>query len=230
MQLRIRFMRDGIIMTGALLLTAAWAVAGAHTWRVNEVFTNASGTIQFIELRESLGGAGEIGVNGHNITSVSRAYTIPAPALTPPVSFKTLLFATPAAAALPGMPTPNYIFPAGSVPFFSINGDSISYTPFDTFTFSGALLPKDGVHSLNRNLSVGCNSPRNFAGQTGSINVGCTVPGDVNGSGALDGADIAGFVRVILGAPAVGDNAACAEYCMGSVALNIAALVNDLLN
>jgi hypothetical protein len=146
------------------------AGAGAHTWDVNEVFSNADGTIQFIELREPLGGAGEVNVNGHNVTSSARSYTIPAPALAPPSGFKHLLFATPAFAALPGAPTPDYVFPAGSVPFFSIVNDTISYTPFDAWTFGAGLLPTDGVNSLNRDLTTGPNSPTNYAGHTGSVN------------------------------------------------------------
>ncbi|MFP6607219.1 MAG: hypothetical protein VCC19_11635, partial [Myxococcota bacterium] len=38
------------------------ALAGIHTWDVNEVFSNADGTIQFVELWEAAGGAGEVNV------------------------------------------------------------------------------------------------------------------------------------------------------------------------
>jgi hypothetical protein len=64
------------------------AFAGSHTWRFNEVFTNASGTIQFIELRD-LTGVSEIFVPGHLITtstSPAHSYTIPPPNLTGPTS------------------------------------------------------------------------------------------------------------------------------------------------
>ncbi len=205
----------------------AWA--GAHTWKVNELFSDATGTIQFIEFREGGGGAGEIGFPGHNITSTTRVFTVPGAALAAPTSFKSVLIATPACAALPGMPTPDYVLPAGLVPFITLAGDSISYVPFNTLTFGAGALPTDGVHSLNANLTTGCNSPTNYAGQSGSVNVSCPLKGDVDGSGARDGHDVAAFARVAAGTPIAGDNAMCAEYCTGTLAGNITAFVNDLL-
>ena len=139
-----------------------------------------------------------------------------------------MLFATPAFAALPGVPTPDYILPAGSVPFFSINGDTVSYVPYGTMTFGSGALPIDGVNSLNAGGVIAAASPRNYAGTTASINL-CPLRGDMDGSGAVDGGDIAGFVRVILGAAQAGDRATCAEYCTGSIAGNVAAFITDLL-
>jgi len=46
---------------------AAWA--GAHTWDVNEVFSNADGSIQFIELRENNGTPNETGVGNQTLSS-----------------------------------------------------------------------------------------------------------------------------------------------------------------
>ncbi|GJQ25135.1 MAG: hypothetical protein HBSAPP02_01670 [Phycisphaerae bacterium] len=223
----IRFSRlfiVSVILTPALTLPV---LAGAHTWRVNEVFSNAAGNIQFIELRECCGGNFETGVNGQLLTSSTRSYTFSGFTIPPTTANRHLLIATPDCAALPGFPTPNYIIPAGSVPFFNTGGDFVKYAVYDTLTF--ASVPTDGVHSLNAGLVVACNTPTNFAGATGSINLGCSMLGDVNGSGGLDGGDIAGFVRVKTGTPIGGDNVACAEYCTGTLAGDIAAFVNDLL-
>jgi len=227
----IKRWRRIVLASVALSLTSWGVVRGAsHTWDVSEVFSNADGTIQFIELKECCGGVGETGVCcSHNITSTTNTYPIPAPNLTGPTSFKNLLFATPAFAATPGVPTPDYVFPAGSVPFFSAGGDTIGYTPYDLWTF-GALVPTDGVNSLNRNLTTGCNTPMNYAGQTATINFGCGTLGDVDGSGTVDGGDIAGFIRTITGNPELGDQEACAEYCLGSVADTVDAFVADVLN
>ena len=46
---------------------------------INELFSNASGNIQFIELVEANGTAGETGVNGHFITSNANSFLIPGP-------------------------------------------------------------------------------------------------------------------------------------------------------
>src|SRR5438552_1105626 len=197
------------------------AMAGSHTWRVVELFSNADGSVQFIEMTECCGGQFEVGINGHLMTSsaTGHSFTIPGASLTPPTSFKRVLLATPAFAALPGAPTPNYTIPAG---FFATTGDSVSYTPWDTFTFGAGALPTDGIHSLNRDFNtniqtVACNTPTNYAGQTATVNVGCSLPGDVDGSGTVDGSDIAAFVRAKLGTPDPADHPGCAEYCTGSL-------------
>lgn len=223
-----------VMAIGLLSIPVGLAWAGGHTWDINEVFTDSTGTIQFVEIRETGGGANETAVNGHNITSTNpaRSYLIPPPGRTPPTSFKTLLFATPAFVGLPGAPTPDYVFPAGSVPFINIVGaaNTVSYTPFDAWTYGAGLLPTDGVHSLTRSLTTPCNSPTNYAGQTGTINVGCALLGDCDNSGVLDGGDVAAFVRAQLGTPDVGDKPVCSEYCQGSLAANTVAFVDDLLH
>ncbi len=162
-----------------LTLSAQRALGGGHTWRVNEIFSNADGTIQFIEVKEFLGGAGETATAGHNVTSNTRTFTIPAN-VPPPTSFRHILIATPAFVGLPGAPTPDYVLPAGSVPFLNQAGpDTIRYVPYCTYTFGAGVLPTNGVNSITitthegHAISIGPNSPTNYAGQTGSINVGC---------------------------------------------------------
>jgi len=44
----------------AVVAGPAWA--GSHSWRVSEIFSNASGSIQFIELKECCGMPGENGI------------------------------------------------------------------------------------------------------------------------------------------------------------------------
>jgi len=69
---------------GLSILGAPQARAGAHTWDVQEIFSNAAGTIQFVELFEANGTANEVNVPGQVVKSNSKTYVIPAPALTPP--------------------------------------------------------------------------------------------------------------------------------------------------
>jgi hypothetical protein len=175
-------MRPRLITAAALTicaLTTRGAFAGAHTWRVSEVFSNADGTIQFVELTESGGGTGEIGVNGHQVTSLTKSYTIPAPSLVSPTSFKSLLFATPAFAALPGAPTPDYIFPAAThVPFFSTAGgaDTFQYVAFDSWSVPAGSIPLDGYNSFNRTGGVLPNTPKNYAGVQRTIDLRPPTP------------------------------------------------------
>ena len=44
-----------------LLVAGSQTYAGGHTWRISEVFSNAAGNIQYVELGEAFGGPSEIG-------------------------------------------------------------------------------------------------------------------------------------------------------------------------
>lgn len=172
MWLAMRLLRERAVPTlacTALAVAAADpALAGSHTWDVNEVFSDATGNIQFIELVEANGTPGETGVAGHTMTTNSKNFVIPGSPLTPPTSNRFFLMATTQFAALPGAPAPDAIIPAGVLPaFFSTSGDTITYVPWDSLTFGA--LPTDGTTSLNRNLTTGLNSPTNYAGVTGSV-------------------------------------------------------------
>jgi hypothetical protein len=162
------------------------AYGGAHTWDVNEVFSNADGTVQFVELREANGTPGEVNLAGRPVTSDALGTTFVIPSnVAPPSTNKHLLLATAAFAALPGAPTPDHIIPAGSVPFFSISGDTVRYNPYDAFVFPA--VPTDGINSRNRTgTAVRPNSPTNYAGQTGSVDASGPDFGDSDGDGDVD--------------------------------------------
>jgi len=89
---------------GSMLITQS-ALAGAHTWRFTEVFSDASGCIQFIEIHCS-SGSSEVFLGGLQITSQSTGHSFTFPAnLVPPTTDKYILLATPGFAALAGAPT-----------------------------------------------------------------------------------------------------------------------------
>jgi hypothetical protein len=207
-------------------LTAAPAHAGSHTWVVTEVFSDPSGTIQFIEMTECCGGAGEIGVNGHSLTSNSvTTYVIPGPSLTPPTSNRRLLFATAAFACLPGAPTPNYIIPDN---FFNPAGDTITYVPWNSWTFGP--VPTNCTSSLQRdltgNVTTGTNNPVNYAGTQGSVNA-CVCIGDVTPAGGNGNVDVNDLLTVITHwGPCAGSG--CGD-CIPSPCGNGTVDVNDLL-
>jgi hypothetical protein len=161
-------MKRTLLIASAVGLLGLSARAGSHTWDFTEAFSNADGTIQFLELRECCGGMFETGINGHTISSNTNNFVLPGPALTPPTSNKHYLIATADFAALPGAPTPDAIIPGGTLPFFfSTAGDSVTYAPWDTWNFGA--LPTDGINSLKRNGTVSANDPTNYAGTTGSV-------------------------------------------------------------
>ncbi len=152
------------------------ASPGSHLWVVNEVFSNATGSIQFIELEECCGSGFELGLSGKSIFSdaTGNSFTFPND-LTGNTAFRNLLLATADFASLPGAPTPDFILPDG---FFDVTGDTIRwhiYVPA-TLTFGPGQLPLDGVSSLAQNGTVAVNSPTNYAGSQGSVNLGGAVP------------------------------------------------------
>ncbi|MFN0060486.1 MAG: hypothetical protein ACKVX7_18670 [Planctomycetota bacterium] len=193
------------VVVALLFVGVARVDAGSHAWQVNELFSNADGTVQFIELKECCGFASEIGLAGKWVMSNSTGNQFFFPInLTPGTTANQhLLLATAAFAALPGAPTPDYIIESN---FFSNESDTITYWmyPAATMSFASGALPLDGIHSLLRTGAVIVNSPTNFADVTGSVDAsGGGAPqqfirADSNGDGALDVADPISVLGVLF--------------------------------
>jgi len=156
--------------------TGSAALAASHEWRFNEVFSNADGTIQFIELRESAGADNETFLDGKWILSdaTDNQYDFTED-IDPPTGNKYLLLATADFAALSGAPTPDYIIPDN---FFSLGADTLRYWLYGAaiMTWPAGGVPTDGIHSRNVNGSIGVNSPTNYAGDSGSVAAGVPIP------------------------------------------------------
>ena len=181
-----------LVLSATLLGAAGTAHAGAHTWDVNEVFSNADRTIQFVELVEAGGGPGELGVPSQTISSLTKSFTIGGGPLSPPTSNKFFLIATAAFAALPGAPAPDAIIPVGSIPFFATTGDTVSYGPYDSLVFLA--VPTNGHLSLKRDLTTGLNSPTNYAGVSHAVDA--SGPAPVPALNTLGMALVAGLLLV----------------------------------
>lgn len=160
------------------------ARATFHEWRIDEVYSNASGTEQFIEFQlPSVIFDDEMFVGGHTLTdaALGHSFTFPTDLPAVPQASQHFLVATPGFSALTGVPTPDYVLPTNN--FFSIAGDTLTYASgIDSLTFSASQLPTDGLDSLNR--AVGETSfqteratPTNFAGVpepgTCALAIGC---------------------------------------------------------
>ena len=159
-----------LVVALALLLAPEAAFACSHEWDIVEVFSNVDGSVQFIEMEETAGLANENFIGGLPFTSDLNTYLFPGDILGD-TTFKKLLMATQALADLPGAPTPDYIIPEQ---FFDPSGDTLKWRFYDTLIIPA--IPTDGVHSLNRDLSTGVNSPTNFAGASGSVVAANPVP------------------------------------------------------
>ena len=160
------------VVAGLIAATATPCRAASHLWRFHEIFSNPDGTVQFIELKESLGASGEIFISGKWVLAVGAGsqFTFPED-LTGDTSNRHLLLATAAFAALPGAPAPDYIIIDGFLP---LDGDTLEYWMYAsaTWSYGPSELPIDGVLSLHVDHTTAVNSPTNYAGDTGSIDVG----------------------------------------------------------
>jgi hypothetical protein len=163
-------------IAAALLVLASASPCGAksHLWRFTEFFSNASGTVQFIEMQECCGSVEETQMTTANITTQSgNTYTFPND-ISGSTAHRWILIATQSFANLPGAPTPDFIIPPH---FFDPHGDRLRYrATLDIVNLSAGALPLDGFNSLDRNLQTGAltamaNSPINFAGGTGTVTV-----------------------------------------------------------
>jgi len=160
------------------LLPASPAHAKNHLWRFTEVFSNAAGTIQFIEMQECCGADEETQMGSTSITSNAATYNFPNN-LSGPTGHRWIVIATQGFAQLPGAPAPDYIMPDG---FFNPVADTLRYRGVtDMIQFAAGELPTNGIDSLQRDLqtgmtTVGVNSPINFAGQSGTVNATTVVP------------------------------------------------------
>lgn len=166
-----------------VLVTAAPASAIVHLWDIVELYSNADGSIQYIELATecSLPCGGEFAMSLTGVLSDENAVNI-TDDLVGDTSNRRYLLATPGFENLPGVAgvVPDFPIEPG---FFSVDDDTIQFgtfgptglfSPLDTLTFGPGELPTDGVLSLNRallsaELVADTNSPTNFAGMTGTL-------------------------------------------------------------
>ena len=159
-----------LILLGAP--SAAWATF--HEWRFAEVYSNASGTVQFIELADP--NDGEVRLQGVTLKSNGHDFTFPAnlPDGTPTAGHR-LLLATPGYFDLLGVPAADYNLGVNN--FFATSGDTLVYASgLDTLAFNSSQLPLDSLHALVRTTPTGgspvttaVNSPTDVGGTSGVL-------------------------------------------------------------
>jgi hypothetical protein len=169
-------MRSTVVAAGFLLFATPTAFPFAHLWDIQEVYSNASGSVQFIEFFTT--GTDEFFLSGVQLqlelsgVPVS-TFTFPNGLTGPTTANRTFLVATANFATIYGI-TPDYVIPEN---FLSGGADhTLNYGGFDQVSL--AALPTDGVMSLNgvpNNDLPGATTvnaqatPRNFAGQQVTI-------------------------------------------------------------
>jgi len=155
-------LRLSILLISALF--AQSANAEFHLWVLNEFYSDASGTVQYIEL--STNDSEQEFLSGHAISASQGAsiHTFIFPADLPgDTTGHSFLVGTQGFADL-GIVTPDYIVPNG---FLFLTNGSVNFAGVDSVTYSA--LPTDSLYALNRDGNSTINAPTNFAGITGSI-------------------------------------------------------------
>jgi len=168
-----------IVLAGALTLAVNVAWASFHTFQIEEVFSNADGTIQYVVLHESMGMDGENFLGGHSISAMQGAMTniygfandLPGGECTgygctlSMTAHKRVLIATQGFVTL-NLVTPDYVVPNGFLP---LGSGTINYAGVDLFNYTA--LPTDGVSAVNRSGAIVPNLATNFAGASASVSV-----------------------------------------------------------
>ena len=160
-----------------LALLAAPAQATFHTYQIEEIFSNADGTLQFVVLHEVAGANGQNFFTGHTLTSSSagavKTYTFRENLgggmesgygmFGGQTAFTRVLIATQGFAAL-GIVTPDYVIPNGFIP---LSNGTINYAQVDQVTYTS--LPTDGVMAITRTGASVSNLATNYAGASASV-------------------------------------------------------------
>ncbi len=163
----------------ALLSLSFAATAEFHTYVIDELYSNADGTVQYLVMRESIGQNGENLWLGNALTAMSTHGGAPKTYVftrnlaggmcgyygcdAAQTAFTRVLVATQGFASL-GLISPDYVIPNG---FFATDGVTVNYAGVDQVTFTS--IPTDGTHAVTRSGAVVPNVATNFAGSTASV-------------------------------------------------------------
>ncbi|MBI1732498.1 MAG: calcium-binding protein [Gammaproteobacteria bacterium] len=165
-----------------------------HLYDINELYSNADGSIQYIEL--VVGNSnGQSVFDGQTISvtggAPTHSFTFPGNLPSSTTANTSVLIATQGFADL-GIVTPDFIVPSG---FLFTGGGTVDFAGVDSVTY--AALPTDGTHSVNRSGMTITSSPENFAGDSG------TVPGNpiagTNGADNLMGTSAGDYIVGLKG-------------------------------
>ena len=169
-------MKRAFIGLATLILGLCTMAAHAefHLFRIDQVFSNAEGTIQYVVMRESSGANGEHFWVGQSLstTGASGPKQIQFPSNLPSAATasRSVLIATSGFAAL-GLVTPDYTIPGQFLP---IAGGTLNYAN-GTDQIALPPLPTDGATAIDRNGTQVAATPRNFAGATATVNLGSSA-------------------------------------------------------
>lgn len=155
----------------ALLLLAIGPAAHAtfHLFQIEQIYSNADGSVQFVVLHEFAGANGENFWQGNRLTvthaGVAKSITF-GNNLPSNTANKRVLVATSGYQAL-GLAAPDFMIPDRFLP---TDGGSLNYAGVDVVTFNA--LPTDGANAFYRGGRIDVNTATNFAGNASTVPAG----------------------------------------------------------
>ena len=158
----------------ALFVAMASSTASAtfHLFAIEQIYSNADGSVQFVVLFNNTGQNGEHLLGNHELTSTgpgpTQTFRFPSNLPSSLTARKRVLIATQGFAAL-GIVTPDYVIPNGFIQF--PNG-ALDFAGVSFIPYTG--LPNDGVHAIDVLNQPIQNLATNFAGASASV--GTTGP------------------------------------------------------
>jgi hypothetical protein len=157
-----RILASGAMLAVALLAGAP-AQAAFHLWNIREIYSDASGTNQFIEFYTPYGSQQYVNNVSITVSSGGTTHTLTMTNDLPGDSAGRAFIIATASVTNYGAPKPDFIIPNNFV--FPGGGDISFYQASGTYT----ALPTNGVLSRTWPSGDAVNSPQNFVGQTGQI-------------------------------------------------------------
>jgi hypothetical protein len=161
----------------SLLLTAVAAAtlsitpahAAFHLFRIDQIYSNSDGSVQYIVIRESTGTNGENFWAGNllrttNAAGVVKSFQFPSNLPSSNTASRSVLIATPGFAAM-NLITPDFTIPARFVP---TDGGTLDYAS-GTDRINLPPLPTDGATAIDRNGTPVPGTPKNFSNATGTM-------------------------------------------------------------
>jgi hypothetical protein len=158
-----------VAVCGVLLLPST-SHAAHHLWKFSQMFSNANGSTQFIQL--SCTDNNEQNLGTFTVTAGANTFNFMTNLPNANTGATQILLATSNFGGLPGGVAPDYIIPAN---FFATGGGTLTYASGADSWAYGAV-PTDGVHALLRNGTTATNAVVNFAGTHGTVNLATAVP------------------------------------------------------
>ena len=164
------------LATMLLGVVAVPADAAFHLFRIDQVYSSADSTVQYVVLRESTGSNGENFWAGQRLETTStggakQQFVFPSNLPSSSTASRRVLVATASFAAL-HLVTPDYTVPDGFIPR---GGGKVEYAGgVDEVDFPA--LPTDGATAFNRNSQPVAATPTNFAGATATLTATAPPP------------------------------------------------------